>query len=59
MFNAPPNSPKDSNASPKVKIIEERIRVRSLVYNILGVRKACWSFRMGIRMSDKRINYSH
>jgi hypothetical protein len=42
-----------------VKIIEEGIKVRSLAYNTSRVRKACWSFGMGTKMSDKRINYSH
>jgi hypothetical protein len=59
MFNKPLNSLKDSNVSLKVKIIEEGIKVRSLVYNILGVRRACWSFGMGTKMNDKRVNYSH
>jgi hypothetical protein len=35
------NSLKDSNANPKVKIPEEGVGVRSLVSNILGLRKTC------------------
>jgi len=31
----------------------------SLVRNTLEVRKACWSFWMEIKASDKRVNYSH
>jgi hypothetical protein len=59
MFNASLNSLKDSNVSLKMKIIEEGIKVRSLAYSTSGVRRACWSFGMGTKMNDKRVNYSH
>ncbi len=37
-FDAPPHSLKDSNASPKVKTMEEKgARLHSLVHNTLGV----------------------
>jgi hypothetical protein len=59
-FDAPPNPLKDSKASLKVKIMEEeRDNVCSLTRNTFGVGKACWSSRMGIRKSDKRVNNSH
>jgi len=51
--DTPPNSLKDSNASPKVKITEEeKFGVHSLACSNSGVRRACWSSRMGIRRSD-------
>ncbi len=54
--DAPSNSLKDSNANPKMKTIEEeKIGVHFLVRNTLGVRGACWSSKMGIRMRDKRV----
>jgi hypothetical protein len=57
---APPNFLKDSNASPKVKTMEEKgIGVRSLDCSTLGVKGACWNSKMGTRMSDKQVNYSH
>jgi hypothetical protein len=41
MFDTPPNSLKDSNASPKVKIMkEEGVGVRFLACNIYGIRGA-------------------
>jgi len=53
-IDAPPNSLKDSNANPKVKIMEEkRVRVRSLIRNTSKVRGACWSSMMGTRMTEK------
>jgi len=52
-IDTPPNSLKDSNASPKMKIVEEKgVGVHSLTHSTLGVRRACWSYGMGIRMSD-------
>jgi len=58
--DAPPNSLKDSNVSSKVKTTEEEeVGVCSLTCNILGVKKACSSSKMGIRASDKQVNYSH
>jgi len=54
IIDAPPNSLKDSNANPKVKTIKEKgIKVDSLIHNILGVRRACWSSKMGTKMNDK------
>jgi hypothetical protein len=38
---------------------EEIVKICSLVHSILGVRKVRWSFRMGTKMSDKQVNYSH
>jgi hypothetical protein len=52
------NSLKDSNANPKMKTMKEGIRARSLAHNTSKVRGACWSFRMGTRVSDKHVNYS-
>jgi hypothetical protein len=52
--DAPPNSLKDSNANPKVKTTkEERIEVHSLGRNTSRVRRVCWNFEIGTRMSDK------
>jgi len=52
--DAPPNSLKDSNGSPKVKIMKEKkVGVHSLVRNILGVKGVSWNSRMGTRMNDK------
>jgi hypothetical protein len=58
--DTPPNSSKDSNASPKLKTMEEEgIGAHSLAYNIYRVRKVCWSSRIGIRTNDKHVNYSY
>jgi hypothetical protein len=57
LIDAPPNSLKDSNASLKVKIMEG-VKVHTLVRSIWG-RKGCVISRMGIRMSDKRVNISY
>ncbi len=52
--NAPPNSLKDSNASPKVKTMEEEgVGVHSLTCNTSRVRGVCWSFRMGTRTNSQ------
>jgi len=51
------NSLKDSNANPKMKTTKG-VGARSLAHNTFKVRKTCWSFRMGTRMSDKHVNYS-
>jgi hypothetical protein len=60
VFDTPPNSLKDSNASLKVKTLkEEKVRVRSLIRNTLGVRGACYNSEMGTRMSEKQVNYSY
>ncbi len=49
----PPNFLKDSNASLKVKTMEEaRVEGHSLVHNTSGVKGACQSSRIGIRMND-------
>jgi hypothetical protein len=39
----------------------ERIRnwVCSLACNTLGVKRHCWGFGMGIRISENLVNYSH
>jgi hypothetical protein len=59
-INAPPNSLKDSNASLKVKKMKEKkISVHSLIHNTSGVRNACLNSRMGIRKTNKQVNYSH
>jgi hypothetical protein len=59
MIDASPNFVKNSNVNPKVKTVEEGIEVRSLIHNTSRVKKACWSFRMGTKMNDKWVNYSH
>ncbi len=52
--DAPPNSLMDSIANPKVMTTKRGgVGARSLARNILGVEKACWSFRMGTRKIDK------
>jgi len=49
---------KDSNASPKVKTIEEEIvEVCSLTRSISGVKRVCRSSEKGIRKKNKPINY--
>ncbi len=47
-FDAPPNSLKNSNVNPKVKITEG-VRVRSLTHNILGVKGHIGAPRWGLR----------
>jgi hypothetical protein len=37
----------------------KRSWVRSLAYNTLTVKKACWNSEMGIRTSEKWVNYPH
>jgi hypothetical protein len=60
VYEAPPNSLKDSNASPKVKTTQkEGVGLCSIVHNTLGVRRVSWNFGMGNRMSDKWVNYSY
>ncbi len=59
-YDAPPNSLMDSTANPKVKTTEgKRIGAHSLARSTLGVERACRSFGMGTRLSDKQVNYSH
>jgi len=55
----PPNSLKNSNVNPKMKTIKEIVGACSLAHNTLGVKRACWSFRMGTKKSDKHVNYSY
>jgi len=57
-LDAPPNSVKDSNVSSKMKTLEKGVGVCCIVHNTSRVRRVCWSFEMGIRTSDKLINYS-
>jgi len=43
-----------------VKTLEEEgVGMRSLVRSTLGVRGVWWSFKIGIRKNDERVNYSH
>jgi hypothetical protein len=49
-----------NSTSPKVKMVEEKkVGVHSLACCTSRVRRACWSFEMGIKTNDKRVNYSH
>jgi len=49
---------KDSNVSfKKIIIKEEGVGVHSLGCNTLGLGGVCWSAKIGIRMSDKWVNY--
>jgi hypothetical protein len=58
--DAPLNFLKDLNASPKVKTTEvEGVGIHSVIHNISKVRWVCWNFGMGIRTSDKWVNYSY
>jgi hypothetical protein len=41
IYDAPPNSLKDSNVSLKMKMQEKGVGVCSLPHNTLGVKKAC------------------
>jgi hypothetical protein len=56
--DAPPHSLKYSNANSKLKTTKERVKVRSLTHNILGV-EGCVGAWDGTKMSDKWVNYSH
>jgi hypothetical protein len=58
MIEASSKSLKDSNVSPKVKIMKG-VEVCFLIPSISKVRNACWSSEMGTKMSDKWVNYSH
>jgi hypothetical protein len=49
-----------------MKTTEEKIKRCSLTRNISRAKwgggggiGVCWSFEMGTRMNDKRVNYSH
>jgi hypothetical protein len=54
-----PNCLKYSNVNPNVKTTKEGVGVCSLAHNISGVKGACRSSEMGIKMSDKWVNYSY
>jgi hypothetical protein len=58
-FDALPKSLNDSTMSAKVKMMKEKVRVRSLTHNTSRVGGSCWSSRMGNRMSEKQVNYLH
>jgi len=59
-FDTSPNSYKDSNVNSNVKTMEGKgIRVCSLIRNISKVKGVCSSSVMGIRMNNKRVNYSY
>ncbi len=56
----PPNSLKDSSASPKLKITKKKqIGVHSLTRNTPRVKGRCWNFEMGSSTNDKRFKYSY
>jgi hypothetical protein len=58
--DAPPNFFIDSNSNPKMKTMqEEGVGVCSFVRDNLGVKGACLNIGMGIRTSDKWVNYSY
>jgi hypothetical protein len=44
---------KDSDASPNVKTIKVGVEVCSLAYSTLGVKDACWSFKMRIKTNSQ------
>ncbi len=46
--DAPPHSLKDSNASPKMKTTEKKVRVRSLTRSILGVEGCARALGWGL-----------
>ncbi len=48
MNDAPPSSLMDSTKSLKVKTTKGGVRARSLAYNTLGGRGACWNSKMGL-----------
>ncbi len=58
--DAPPNSLMDSIVGPNGEN-SPKIKSWSMFPNLqhFGGRGACWSFGMGIKKSDKKINYSH
>jgi hypothetical protein len=39
--------------------MEEGVGLCSQVRNTSKVKKACWNSKIGIRMNDKQVNYSH
>jgi hypothetical protein len=57
-YDAPPNSLKDSNASPKMETTEG-VGICYLTHSIWGVRRLCNIFGMRTKMSDKQVNYSY
>jgi hypothetical protein len=51
---------KDSNANPKVKTTkEEKNRARYFVCSTFRIKGVCWSSGMGIKTSDKHVDYSY
>ncbi len=60
VYDTPPNSLMDSTTSPKGEN-NGRISSWGMLPSLqhFGGRGACWSSRMGIRQSDKQVNYSH
>jgi hypothetical protein len=59
-IDTPPNSWKDSNVNPKVKITKGKgVGAHFLIRRTFGVRRVFWSSMMRIRKSDKRVNYSY
>jgi hypothetical protein len=59
-IDTPPNSLKDSNASLKMKLIEEeKIVVYYLAHRTSMVKGACQGSRMRTRTNDKKVNYSY
>ncbi len=59
-FNAFIDTPPHSNASLKVKTLEEKgIGVHSLIRNTSKVKWVCWSFGVKTKTNDKQVNYSH
>ncbi len=59
LFDAPPSSLMDSAVNLKVKTIEGGSWGTLLGSQHFGGKRACWSSRIGTRMSDKQVNYSH
>jgi len=60
VYDTPPSSLMDSIASPKVKTSEgERVEVRSLVRNILGVKGCARDLGWGLgRLTSKSITHT-
>jgi hypothetical protein len=42
-----------------MKTMKEGVTVRSFVRNTSGVRRVCWSSKMGNETSGKWVNYSY
>jgi hypothetical protein len=58
-IDAFPNSLTSSTMNPKVKTPKEGIGICFLACSTSMVKGACWSSKMGTRMGDKWVNYSH